>query len=740
MTQVTIPPSLGGSGVSYSDDGTGARDMRNGGHRAWLLPMVGEQIAAAQAAATAAASTLGSANTQATSTTSLAIGTGARSLVVEAGKAFVVGMPVRIASAASPANRMDGTVTSYDSGTGALVVSVDRVSGSGTLASWRVFLTGAGISTADALGGAAVTTTAAGFALTAAASRVQSVSFTADAQSVTLPDATTLSLGGPLYVIRNAGSRTFGVRASGGALLTAVPPGGVAECYLDANGTAAGQWAVAGRDLQPALTICDATLASTLTQSVEVAVRLTDTLSLHFARNASGHPFVFAVDHSTFPATVGTAVLIVASNLTVEHAFRISNTKAMFKVDGTSSNVFNVTVSGTTCTVSSAATAAVFDQATFTGVPLICALGANNDLFVALDETGTTIRAQAIDASGANPSAGSSVNVSALGTGSVEAISLYRVTATTAVAFYIDDTGSAGTPFSIRGVVLSLSGTTITVGTPAGINDVINDIANNGGYTAQLSATSYVWGYGSGDNVRAVAISVTGTTVTFGAAITVDALAAPPVVSFGQFGANRFRPNLYALSATAAFFAFRDDASRARCAILTVSGTTISTGTVFLPGVFNSGFFLLGDAGGAIAGRTASTTELRTAGLVALAFSGATVSATGGVRPIGAPLTNFSSRFNLSGGALGVVYQSQGNTSLSAVVGSERLEVFRFVAGGPPRSLGAVTLPDMGWPSGIGGSRVPVELSPHRAAFTALSLSQPGATALVKLAILEFAA
>ena len=143
MTQVTIPPSLGGSGVSYSDDGTGARDMRNGGHRAWLLPMVGEQIAAAQAAATAAASTLGSANTQATSTTSLAIGTGARSLVVEPGKAFVVGMPVRIASAASPANRMDGTVTSYDSGTGALDVAVERVSGSGTLASWRVFLTGA---------------------------------------------------------------------------------------------------------------------------------------------------------------------------------------------------------------------------------------------------------------------------------------------------------------------------------------------------------------------------------------------------------------------------------------------------------------------------------------------------------------------------------------------------------------------------------------------------------------------
>lgn len=75
----------------------------------------------------------------ATSSTSLAIGTGSKTLTVETGKGFVVGMSLKIASTASPtANYMIGTVTSYTSGTGALIVSVDTVGGSGTVADWTV--------------------------------------------------------------------------------------------------------------------------------------------------------------------------------------------------------------------------------------------------------------------------------------------------------------------------------------------------------------------------------------------------------------------------------------------------------------------------------------------------------------------------------------------------------------------------------------------------------------------------
>lgn len=80
----------------------------------------------------------------ATSTTSVAIGTGSKSFTVETSKAYLAGQSVRVYSTASPANYMLGTVTSYDAGTGALVVNVTSVGGSGTLAAWTVVLAASG--------------------------------------------------------------------------------------------------------------------------------------------------------------------------------------------------------------------------------------------------------------------------------------------------------------------------------------------------------------------------------------------------------------------------------------------------------------------------------------------------------------------------------------------------------------------------------------------------------------------
>lgn len=80
----------------------------------------------------------------ATSSTSLAIGVGAKSLTIEAGKAFLTNQSVRIYSTAAPTNYMLGTVTSYDAVTGALVADVASVGGSGTVAAWTVVLSASG--------------------------------------------------------------------------------------------------------------------------------------------------------------------------------------------------------------------------------------------------------------------------------------------------------------------------------------------------------------------------------------------------------------------------------------------------------------------------------------------------------------------------------------------------------------------------------------------------------------------
>lgn len=145
MTQVTI------NGNAYSDDGTAARDMRSGGFRNWLLPMLGDTMtelgsastdaAAAAASASAAATSATNASTyaaalQSTSTTSNAIGTGSKTFTTQSGKQFYTGQWVQIVDAASSANWMGGQVTSYSSTT--LEVNVTSTGGSGTKTDWKI--------------------------------------------------------------------------------------------------------------------------------------------------------------------------------------------------------------------------------------------------------------------------------------------------------------------------------------------------------------------------------------------------------------------------------------------------------------------------------------------------------------------------------------------------------------------------------------------------------------------------
>lgn len=94
----------------------------------------------AAAAAAALAAILGY---SATSSTSLTIGTGSKSFTIETDKSFFAPQIVIIADAALPTNNhMIGTITSYNPSTGAMVVNVTSVGGSGTKTSWVITLSG----------------------------------------------------------------------------------------------------------------------------------------------------------------------------------------------------------------------------------------------------------------------------------------------------------------------------------------------------------------------------------------------------------------------------------------------------------------------------------------------------------------------------------------------------------------------------------------------------------------------
>ena len=153
MASVFFDPTVGGDGSTVSDDSNPTTGLANGGHRARFVPALAQVVAVAgttvtkaQEATQAAQSAVNAPGTNATSATSLTIGTGSRSFTLaQTGKAFVIGQQVVIANSASPTNWMAGTVTAFNSGTGAMTVNAVLVSGSGTASTWTISVCGAAL-------------------------------------------------------------------------------------------------------------------------------------------------------------------------------------------------------------------------------------------------------------------------------------------------------------------------------------------------------------------------------------------------------------------------------------------------------------------------------------------------------------------------------------------------------------------------------------------------------------------
>lgn len=92
-------------------------------------------------ALSSATSALNAPGTSATSTTSLTVGDGEKTLTIQPGKLFVPGQALVLASAADPAEvQMLGVITAHNSTTGALTLTVSSgaFSGAGTHADWVV--------------------------------------------------------------------------------------------------------------------------------------------------------------------------------------------------------------------------------------------------------------------------------------------------------------------------------------------------------------------------------------------------------------------------------------------------------------------------------------------------------------------------------------------------------------------------------------------------------------------------
>lgn len=146
MTSVTFPPALGGDGSTVTDDANATTGLANGGHRTRFVPALAQIVKMAQTAVDYGTAANNAAGTNGTSTTSLSLATGAVSLTMQTGRSIVVGMQVILANTSNPAAQyMRGVVTGYNSGTGALNVTIDYVVGTGTVSTWTISLTGVAI-------------------------------------------------------------------------------------------------------------------------------------------------------------------------------------------------------------------------------------------------------------------------------------------------------------------------------------------------------------------------------------------------------------------------------------------------------------------------------------------------------------------------------------------------------------------------------------------------------------------
>lgn len=404
------------------------------------------------------------------------------------------------------------------------------------------------------------------------------IAMTALGQSITLPDATTLTVGAPKYYFDNAsGGYPVGIRDSAGTLLMAIAAGGTAYVSCENISTAAGVWNVTGNNLEPGLITIDNTFSSTYTQTVlKPFVALDDNKSIHFLALASGFAAV-AVDNTT--GAVGTPVTVSAANGAPKTVFKVSTTTAIVFYSDSDA----VTAKAVVVSLSGATTLAVGTSATLTGspglgpeywgyenfssVPCVAQLSSNLYLLSAAVSAPATY-VVSVSVSGTTVTIGSHANI--ITTGSVaNSTTTYALTATTGLVAYSD-----GVTNLHNVVIVSVSGTTCTVGTPAALG--LNGALTSPPASCVLSATKVLF---CANTTYAQVVTISGATVTPGAPVNIDGTSGV-VLTYISSSATRYNPHLWRIDDNTAGLWFLDSNFISRAVVLSESAGTMTPGTI----------------------------------------------------------------------------------------------------------------------------------------------------------------
>jgi hypothetical protein len=484
----------------------------------------------ATAAANSAASALNAPGTNATSTTSIVVGSGSKAFTLaQTGKAFSIGQYVVVASTASPANFMMGQITAFNSGTGAITVSVDVFGGSGTLASWTISLQGR----TGAFAITNIVAVAASTTLTATRTYLR-VSPTDYRVEITLQDATLSPVSDLIHVLESLNGFSARVVNAVGTTLGFIPPFTRCEVSLINNSTAAGVWNITNLsrvgirnvgNAQPFTGLMTGGVGGACTVDMDGDVEVVVGWN-----NSNGN--LYAIAHKNTTNTFGAVIVPRAGGCANGYVAAIKHSATQLLIvscnatTGIEAVIVTVNLSTLVLTPNAAATATVgagnFVQ--FSPSFAICAIPSLPDSFVISYQT--TIPAtelRAISVTGTTVVIGAHVTAPGTTFGAIRGSTdkVLCVSATPATNWHV-------TPYTVSGSTLTL-GTGTTTAT-AGASFVANKFIALGSHWAFIFTDT------PGVGVRAAVITLTGTTATVSV---VTALGGQSLTDAIQIDANK---------------------------------------------------------------------------------------------------------------------------------------------------------------------------------------------------------
>lgn len=585
MTQVTF------NGHEYSDDGSAARDMQGGGVRNWLLPMMADaavdigiakaaQSYASQASASASAAsnwadqaTAYAAAINGTSTSSITLGVGSKSLTTQTYKQFSAGQYVVIAYTSAPSTRMYGQVTSYTAATGALVVDVQLIYGAGTYANWTIGVAGdRGVEGPPARAYRAIK--AANYTVSAG-DHGKLIECTATL-TLYLSAAATMADGWFCY-ISNTGTGMVTIDPSGaelvdGAATISLPAGYSTMLQCDGSSWLS-MWALPQTNSSPATAMTgDYSIDYTDRQIVCNPASGNQVITLPSAvPMLAGNGFTVINRHAS-----NTLTIVDNTGAPLYRLPPLSAVDVGLQTGGTQEGAWLITESTAPTPGGIVRSGAVTTLLASKVCHAVQALGGNMFLHVASGSTAGTLQFVVSTVSGLTITTGTAVTISgAVG----DFVQLLPVTGGY-VAIYAQGVWS-----TLYAVAVTVSGTTVTAGTPVTLaaGSVYPDSALTPNIDCSTSGTTGVAVYASSSTtVAAVAFSVSGTGITAGTPVTLYTTSGGVYTLWdgGYYGSHSIKM----LSATRALYAgFVSDGSSShyhKACAMTISGTTITAGTV----------------------------------------------------------------------------------------------------------------------------------------------------------------